>query len=129
MKYRGYLLKESLLDTRILDKLTITETETMPCTKHMQADYMDDVWTRMVFVGKSCDADNISEQLSKVIKPKGWYLDIHTDKDNYLIFHGKVVKYPRIGEKQPWPEEAIELARKAEIPAFVNKETVCTEEV
>ena len=93
----------------------------------MKADYMDDIWTGMVFVGAASEADNIAERLSKVIKPRGWYLNLNTEKDNYLVFHNKVVKYPRISEKQPWSEEAIAAARKAEIPAFIKKEAVCTE--
>ena len=127
MTYRGYLLKQSLLDLSILEELNITETETIPCPEHMKADYIDDIWTGIAFVGEASEADNIAERLSKAIKPRGWYLDLHTEKDNYLVFHNKVVKYPRIGERQPWPEEAIAAARKAEIPSLIKKGTVRTE--
>lgn len=127
MKYRGYLLKQSLVDTSILEELEIIETETIPCPEHMKADYIDDIWTGMVFVGAASEADTIAERLSKAIKPRGWYLDLHTENDNYLVFYNKVVKYPRTSEKQPWPEEAIAAAREAEIPAFMKKEAVRTE--
>jgi hypothetical protein len=127
MKYRGYLIKQSLLDPSILEELKITETETFPCPEHMKADYIADIWTGIVFEVAASEADNIAERLSKVIKPRGCYLDLHTEKDNYLVFHNKVVKYPRLGERQPWPEEAITAARKAEIPPFMKKEAVLTE--
>ena len=129
MRYSGYLLKESLQDKSVLESLEITETETIPCPEHMKADYMDDVWTGMVFVGDADEVDHISELLSEAIKSRGWYLNINTDTDNYIIFHKKVIKYPRQGEKQPWPKEAIEAARKAEIPSFVKNENVSTEEI
>ena len=129
MKYRGYLLKESLQNKSILESLEITDTETIPCPEHMRADYIDDVWTGIVFVGDANEVDHISELLSKAIKSRGWFLDIHTDTDNYTVFHKTVIKYPRCGEKQPWPREAIEAARKAEIPGFLNAENASTEEI
>ncbi len=124
MRYRGYLLKESLQDKSVLKSLEITETETIPCPEHMKADYMDDVWTGMVFTGDADKVDHISELLSEAIKSRGWYLDIHTDTDNYLIFYKTVIKYTRQREKQPWPKEAIEAARKADVPSFVKNENV-----
>jgi hypothetical protein len=129
MKYKGYLLKESLQDKSILEFLDITDTEIIPRPEHMKADYIDDVWTGIVFVGDADEVDHISELLVKAIKSRGWFLDIHTDTDNYLVFHKTVIKYPRCGEKQPWPREAIEAARKAEIPGFLNAENASTEEI
>ncbi|MCP4181286.1 MAG: hypothetical protein GY756_26280 [bacterium] len=126
MNYRGYLLKESLKDTSVLEELMITEKETFPCPQHMKAEYMDDVWTGIVFIGKADDVNNISERLSKLIRPIGWYIDIHTETENYLVFPKKVFSYKRIGEEQPWPNEAIEFAKKCKIPAFVEDETACS---
>jgi hypothetical protein len=71
MKYRGYLLKESLQDKSILESIEITDRETIPCPEHMRADYIDDVWTGMVFVGYADEVDHISELLGKAIKSRG----------------------------------------------------------
>ena len=122
MKYHGYLLQESLADTTVLDKLTITTTETYPCPENMKADYMADVWTGIAFEGKQEDAEKIEKMLSKAVKPKGWFIEMDTDENmNYLIFPGHIVKYPREhNTNKPWPAEAVELAKKMKVPAFVE---------
>jgi hypothetical protein len=122
MKYHGYLLQESLADTTVLDKLTITTTETYPCPEHMKADYMDDVWTGIAFEGKQEHAEKIAKMLSQAVKQKGWFIEMDTDDNmNYLIFPGHVVKYPRENNtNKPWPTEAVEMAKKIKVPAFVE---------
>jgi hypothetical protein len=122
MKYHGYLLQESLADTTVLEKLTITTTETYPCPEHMKADYMDDVWTGIAFEEEQEDAEKIAHMLSQAVKQQGWFIEMDTDDNmNYLIFPGKVVKYPREHHtNKPWPAKAVELAKNIDVPAFVE---------
>ena len=122
MIFKGFLLRESLEDTSVLGSLTITKTETMPCPEHMKADYMPDTWTGIHFEGESALGEPTAELLSKALKPRGWYCDMNTDSDVWLIFPGKVVKFSRIPgiKHQPWPEEAKEAARQAGVPSFVK---------
>ncbi len=123
MTFKGFLLKESLQDTSVLDSLEITNTETIPCPEHMKAAYIPDVWTGCEFVGDASKADVTAEKLSKVLK-YGWFIDMDTETHNYLIFRNKVVKYVCEGERgiegQLWPEEAKQAAREAGVPAFVK---------
>ncbi len=122
MKYQGYLLKESLDDKTVLEKLTITKIETYPCPENMRADYMDDFWTGIRFAGNVEEADEIAQILSKAVKEQGWFIEIGTDTLNYLIFPNKIVKYPRINNtNKPWPVEAIEIAKAIKIPAFAKE--------
>jgi hypothetical protein len=122
MIFKGFLLKESLKDPSVLDSLTITRTETMPCPENMKADYMPDTWTGIHFEGESALGEATAEILSKALKPRGWFCDMNTDRDAWLIFPGKVVTFSKIlgVKRQPWPEEAREAARQAGVPAFVK---------
>ena len=121
MKYRGYLLKESLQDKTVLDKLTITKTETYPCPENMQAGYIDDFWTGIAFEGKQENADKIADMLSQAVKRQGWFIEMDTAELNYLIFPNKVIKYPRKNNtNKPWPPEAIGIAKKIKVPDFVE---------
>lgn len=116
-------MKESLEDKTVLEKLTITETETYPCPEHMRADYMDDFWIGIRFAGNAEEADEITQILSKAVKKQGWFIEMGTDSLNYLIFPNKVVKYPRIDNtNKPWPTEAVETAKRIKVPAFVELE-------
>ena len=63
MKYHGYLLKGSLEDTTVLEKLTITKTETYSCPENKKADYTDDFWTGISFEGNLVGADKIAKIL------------------------------------------------------------------
>ena len=121
MKYRGYLLKESLQDITVLKKLTITKTETYPCPENMRAEYMDDFWTGFGFEGNIEEADKTAETLSKSVKNQGWFIEMDTDELNYLIFPNKVIKYPRKNNtNKPWPTEAVEIAKRIKVPAFIE---------
>ena len=120
MKFTGFLLKESLEDPRFLDELTITKIATLLCPDHMKSDYLPAVWTGIDFEGESASAQSVADQLSKVLKARAWFCDLHTDQHNWLIFSGKVVKFSRIpgNDYQPWPEEAKEAARRVGTPGF-----------
>jgi hypothetical protein len=69
----------------------------MPCPENMKADYMPDTWTGIHFEGESALGEPTPEMLSKALKPRGWFCDMKTDSDVWLIFPGTVVKFSRRG--------------------------------
>ncbi len=69
----GLLLKESLTDLRVLDRLSITKTETWNVAQ--AADYQPKVWTAISFGVDDTKADSVIEELSHVLKSPGWYID------------------------------------------------------
>ena len=76
----------------------------------------------IAFEGKQEHAEKIAHMLSQAVKQKGWFIEMDTDDNmNYLIFPGNVVKYPRANNtNKPWPAEAVEMAKKIKVPAFVE---------
>jgi hypothetical protein len=120
MKFSGFLLKESLDDPGILEALTITKVETLPCPEHMKTPDLPAIWTGVDFEGDAAAAQSIADQLSQALKPRAWFCDLHTDQHNWLIFSGQVVRFPRIqgSNDQPWPQEAKAAARRVGTPGF-----------
>lgn len=61
MKFKGLVVKQSLVDNKILDTLNVTKTE-----------LWDSGWEVAYIEGPEADAPGVAEKLSKVFKyPKG----------------------------------------------------------
>ena len=87
----GLLLKESLADTRVLDLLHITSSESWPVSN--AASYQPTVWTALSFETDSSQSDAIADKLSQALKAQGWYINASTETHVYVIFPNKVFKY------------------------------------
>jgi hypothetical protein len=92
MRFTGLLLKESLQDERVLDLIEVIKTETWHIDN--TADFQPNIWTALTFEGDENQADTIAEKMSQSLKPR-WYINISTEKHAYVIFLGKVFKYPK----------------------------------
>jgi hypothetical protein len=88
---KGLILKESLEDTRLLGRLTITRTETWQVGN--AAEYQPSVWTAVSFEVDEGQAESIAEEISRSLKAQGWYVNASTETLVYVIFPGKVFKY------------------------------------
>jgi hypothetical protein len=88
----GLLLKESLVDPRVLDRLHITKTETWNVA-NAAAD-QPDVWTAVSFEVDDADADRMVERLSRVLKSQ-WYIDARLGAEVIVIFPDRIFRYPR----------------------------------
>ena len=96
MKFKGLLLKESLKDKAILDRLTITRQETWQVEN--AAPIQPSTWQALWFEGEEEQADRIAQDLSQALHPD-WYCNLVTEPHSYAVFGGKVFKYPRGDEK------------------------------
>jgi len=89
---KGLLLKESLNQMEILTKIRVTKTETWNIQN--PADFQPSVWTAISFEVEESQADLLTEALSESLKPR-WFIDASTDTTVYVVFPGKVFKYPK----------------------------------
>ncbi len=110
---KGLLLKESLTDLGVLDRLHMTQTETWNVGN--AAEYQPNVWTAISFEVDDDQADAIAAELSHVLKSPGWYIDARLNDEVYVIFPQRVFKYRR-GD-QAGKIEAQVYARTIGIPA------------
>ena len=91
--FEGLLLKESLRDVSVLARLHVIKTETWQVAN--AAPGQPPVWTAIFFEESAEDADAIAAALSRALNAEGWYVNGHTTTHAYVIFAGKVFKYPR----------------------------------
>ena len=88
---KGLLLEESLEDPGVLDLLRITRTETWQASN--SAAFQPDTWTALSFEADERQAGALAAELSRSLKPLGWYINASTATDVYVIFPNKVFKY------------------------------------
>lgn len=89
----GLLLRESLADPSVLDRLHVTRAESWQVQN--AAPYQPPVWTANWFKTDDEHADALAEALSQALKPQGWYINAATAEWLYVIFPGRVFKYAR----------------------------------
>jgi hypothetical protein len=89
--FKGLILKESLEDTRVLDLLHITRTETWQVSNAAQ--HQPAAWTALSFEANESQADSLARHMSRSLKAEGWYVNASTATHVYVIFPGKVFKY------------------------------------
>ncbi|OGN92722.1 MAG: hypothetical protein A2Y88_00975 [Chloroflexi bacterium RBG_13_48_10] len=88
---KGLLLKESLADTKVLDLLQVTSSESWQINN--AAPYQPTVWTALSFEADANESDAIADKLSQALKAQGWYINASTETHVYVIFPNKVFKY------------------------------------
>jgi hypothetical protein len=88
----GLILKESLSDLGLLDNLHITKTEVWQVTNAVA--WQPSTWTAVSFEADEAQADQLAEQMSLALKPR-WYINASTSGLVYVIFTGRVFKYPK----------------------------------
>jgi hypothetical protein len=88
---KGLLVKESLADTRVLDLLQVTKSESWQVSN--AASYQPTVWTAISFETDASQSDAIADKLSHALKAQGWYINASTETHVYVIFPNKVFKY------------------------------------
>ena len=54
------------------------------------------LWTLMEFSAEDDEAEGLAEALSGCLAPTGgWYVNFNTAEDAFVVFAGKVFRYPR----------------------------------
>ncbi len=94
--FEGLLIQESLVDAGVLDHLQITRTEMWDVQG--AAAFQPSTWTAMWFTGDECRAGAVAEKLSQALHTD-WYCNIATEHHSFVVFGGRVFKYPRGDER------------------------------
>jgi hypothetical protein len=89
----GLLLKESLTDHHILDRLRITNMETWHVAN--AAAHQPGAWTALSFEVDAAEAEGVVEALSHVLKSPGWYIDARLGDEVIVMFPDRIFRYRR----------------------------------
>ncbi len=90
---KGLLLKESLTDPGVLNRLCLTRTEIWNVAQ--TAADQPDRWTAISFEVDDAEADALIEELGHSLKSPGWYIDARQGDQVIVIFPGRVFRYSR----------------------------------
>jgi hypothetical protein len=53
------------------------------------------VWTNIDFEVSEAGAGKLAEILADVLDQPGWYADFRSEKETFVVYHGRVFRYPR----------------------------------
>jgi hypothetical protein len=72
-------------------------------------------WTLLDFAAEEGDAERLAEQLAACLAPNGgWYVNYNTAAEAFVVFAGKVFRYPR--RQAAGREQAKDYARSIGVP-------------
>lgn len=101
MNFKGTVIKESLEDDSILQKMKMLSTRTEPVTEQDQTPWLKK-WTLHKVEVPEMEADRIARLLSQILdySHKGaWYADFKNPIWHYIIFKNKIFKIGRQDSK------------------------------
>lgn len=96
----GIIIKESLENPAVLDKVKIVKTEIEPVTAEHQTPWIKQ-WTMHTVEIPVGQADNIATEICHSLDSKhDWYADFKNDTHHYIIFRQKVFFIDRHSQAQ-----------------------------
>lgn len=54
-----------------------------------------EIWTLIDFAADDGEVDRLAAMFAEVLDPPGWYVDFRTDAETFVVFAGRVFRYPR----------------------------------
>ena len=109
--FKGLIIKESLNDLKILDKLKITKQEDWDVDNAV--DYQSNKWTAIFIEGEDKGVKETVKEISKAIKEK-WYANVSLGEIEYVIFNNMVFEYKKGDEETK--QKAMKYGREMGIP-------------
>ncbi|WP_329599801.1 hypothetical protein OIE43_41420 [Streptomyces pseudovenezuelae] len=92
----GVLIAESLRVGAELVDVPLQVTKIVRLEVESAAAEQPQQWTLLDFAAEEGDAEPLAEQLSACLAPTGgWYVNYNTMAEAFVVFAGKVFRYPR----------------------------------
>ncbi|WP_261562692.1 hypothetical protein [Frankia tisae] len=112
----GVLIAESLRVGTVVDDLSLLVRKIQRSASGNATLDQPPVWTLIYFDVADAEAEALAAHLSKALDTSGsgWYVDLHTAQESFIVFPGRVLRYRR-GDPQG-RAEAEEYGRALGIP-------------
>jgi hypothetical protein len=93
----GVLIAESLrVGAKLaVDVREIERVEAGELSAEQRAAGLPERWTLLHFEVADDDADRLAKALAAALDDVGWYADLHTADDSFVVFAGRVFRYAR----------------------------------
>ena len=96
MDLSGALIAESLPGGTVLEAVPLTVTRVAREEAGDTTVGQPRTWTFINFEAPAGRATELAAALSEVLEPAlGWYCDFRTDDETFVVFAGRVFRYPR----------------------------------
>lgn len=115
-KFNGAIIEESLINTEVLKRVTITKTSIIPVTERHKTPWIKQ-WTFHYVEVNEDEAESIAEEISiSIDREHAWYADFKNEKVHYVVYKNKVFKIDR-SNKEDY-KIAITYGNKLGIPNY-----------
>jgi hypothetical protein len=91
----GTLIAESLRVGTNLESLTLTVRKISRYRVRGSTPDQPDIWTVLDFEADEAEARELAEAFAGVLDRPGWYVDFHSPADTFVVFPGRIFRYPR----------------------------------
>jgi hypothetical protein len=91
----GTLITESLRVGTNLENLTLTVRKISRYRAQGTTPDQPDIWTVLDFQADEAAARELAEAFADVLDQPGWYVDFHSPTDSFVVFPGRIFRYPR----------------------------------
>lgn len=92
---RGVLIAESLRADADLDQLDLSVDRIWRSDAGVEAAGQPLRWTLLRFSVPDDSAQALAERLAETLDVGGWYVDFSTAEETFVVYSGKVFRYPR----------------------------------
>ncbi len=93
--YSGALLGESLRPDAVLDGIPLVVTKIYRAALGNAAAGQPELWTIIEFEVPADRVQELAETLSRLLLEGGWYCDFRSAEEAFVVFSGRVFRYPR----------------------------------
>ncbi|OAH12629.1 hypothetical protein STSP_39750 [Streptomyces jeddahensis] len=92
----GVLIGESLRVGSVLNSVPLHVTSVRRIEVGDAADGQPGRWTLLDFQAPEADAERLAEAIAGCLEPTGgWYVNYNTTTEAFVVFAGRVFRYPR----------------------------------
>ena len=94
----GTLIAESLRVGTTLENLRLTVRKISRYRAQGTTADQPDIWTTIGFQADEADGEELAQAFASVLDQPGWYVDFESPTESFVVFPGRVFRYPR-GDK------------------------------
>ena len=90
----GYLVAESVRPGASLEALPLTLKKVERYEVGNATPDQPPVWTGIEFEFPESEAERVADALAAVLAAGGWWADLHADGQTFIVFAGRVFRFP-----------------------------------
>jgi hypothetical protein len=94
MTGRGYLLAESLRPGTWLEGLPLELQKVERFDASDPAPGQPSTWTGIEVTFPAADVERVADTLAAALGPHRWWADLHADGETFIVFAGRVFRFP-----------------------------------